>query len=243
MLSPARSNFDISEWMLMHLLECLSGRDAVLAMLCKTVVARKVLHQAWTRRLHIDLSSTYLIDAPKHFGASVDACFLICFLKTGVNSEKCLVYSDLQSTTPDTTIALRQDRIVADLELFETYGHLLGSSPLKWRSGIKHDCSRVIELLPKGCGKFENRFGRVVNLEPTHLYPMLKSSELMRSKPKPSRFMLVTQQSVGENTLKIRRESPKTWEYLQSYHHLFKGRASSIYRGRPQFSIFGVGPV
>ena len=41
-----KSNFDISEWMLSHLLQCLSGREAVLAMLCKTSVARKVLNYA-----------------------------------------------------------------------------------------------------------------------------------------------------------------------------------------------------
>ncbi|NLS95766.1 MAG: SAM-dependent DNA methyltransferase [Planctomycetaceae bacterium] len=38
-----KSNFDISEWMLIQLLECLDGRRATLAMLCKTAVARKVL--------------------------------------------------------------------------------------------------------------------------------------------------------------------------------------------------------
>ena len=36
-----KSNFDISEWMLLHLMEWLSGRSAVLAMLCKTSIARK----------------------------------------------------------------------------------------------------------------------------------------------------------------------------------------------------------
>ena len=42
------SNFDISEWMLIHLLESLSGREAALAMLCKTSVARKVLRAGRT---------------------------------------------------------------------------------------------------------------------------------------------------------------------------------------------------
>ena len=46
-----KSNFDISEWMLVHLLELLSGREAVLAMLCKTTVARKVLNHAWRMNL------------------------------------------------------------------------------------------------------------------------------------------------------------------------------------------------
>ena len=45
-----KSNFDISEWMLTHLLEWLSGRTAVLSMLCKTAVARRVLHHAWKKQ-------------------------------------------------------------------------------------------------------------------------------------------------------------------------------------------------
>ena len=78
-----KSNFDISEWMLLHLLEWLSGREAVLAMLCKTAVARKVLRHAWSRDLAVAESSIFLIDAAKHFDASVDACLLVCILEPG----------------------------------------------------------------------------------------------------------------------------------------------------------------
>ena len=42
-----KSNFDISEWMILKLLSWLQHRDAVLAMLCKTSVARKVLAYGW----------------------------------------------------------------------------------------------------------------------------------------------------------------------------------------------------
>ena len=42
-----KSNFDISEWMLIRLLEALQGRRATIAMLCKTATARKVLRHAW----------------------------------------------------------------------------------------------------------------------------------------------------------------------------------------------------
>ena len=41
------SNFDISEWMLGRLIEWIVDREATLAMLCKTTVARKVLHKAF----------------------------------------------------------------------------------------------------------------------------------------------------------------------------------------------------
>ncbi len=236
-----KSNFDISEWMLLHLLECLSGSKAVLAMLCKTVVARKALRHAWSRNLQIAMSAGYSIDAAKHFGASVGACLLVCILEPGAASKECAVYSDLDASTHDSMFAFRNGRLVADMGAFEVCGRLFGVSPLKWRSGVKHDCSRVMELRPKGYDDFENGLSEVVSLESTHLYPMLKSSELMKPQPTPSRCMLVTQRSVGEKTSPIERDAPRTWSYLESHADRLDGRASSIYRNRPRFSVFGVG--
>ena len=237
-----KSNFDISEWMLLHFLEWLSGRDAVLAMLCKTVVARKVLRHAWSRNLDVADASLYLIDAAKHFNASVDACLLVCNLKPGSSSRECAVYQDI-GTSPDvqSTFAFRDGRLVADLESFNTYGNVSGTSPLRWRSGVKHDCSRVIELRCRGSNEFENGLGEVVNIEHANLYPMLKSSDLMNPHPTPSRYMLITQRTVGEDTSGIERETPRTWKYLQSHAERFDGRRSSIYKNRPRFSIFGIG--
>ena len=42
-----KANFDISEWMLIKLLESLNQKKASIAMLCKTATARKVLTYAW----------------------------------------------------------------------------------------------------------------------------------------------------------------------------------------------------
>ena len=92
-----KSNFDISEWMLSHLYERLSGRSATITMLCKTTVACKVLKYAWTRHLQVGESAMYLIDAPKHFGASVDACLLISILEPGSYSQECKVYRNLEA--------------------------------------------------------------------------------------------------------------------------------------------------
>ena len=238
-----KSNFDISEWMLLHLLEWLSGREAVLAMLCKTVVARKVLRHAWSRDLEVAKSSLFLIDAAKHFNASVDACLLVCILEPGSSSRECAIYQDIGTSAGDhSTFAFRNGRLVADLDSYNTYAHVSGTSPLRWRSGVKHDCARVIELRRKGSNDFENGLGEVVSLEPTNLYPMLKSSDLMNPHPTPSRYMLITQRTMGEDTLGIERETPRTWEYLQSHAERFDGRRSSIYKNRPRFSIFGIGP-
>ena len=236
-----KSNFDISEWMLTRVLECLSGRNAVMAMLCKTSVARKVLRCAWTADLQIARSSIYAIDAEKHFGASVDACLLVCCLHPGSSTKECVVHTDLAASRTASTFGLHRGRLVADLDAIKRYGWLYGRSSTRWRSGVKHDCAKVMELRPKGGNDFENGLGEIVSLESTFLYPMLKSSELMKKKPTPTRYMLVTQRSVGDDTSRIERQAPRTWDYLQSYAEALDGRASSIYRNRPRFSVFGVG--
>ena len=46
-----KSNFDISEWMLMCLFESMNGRTGALAMLCKSSTARKTLTYAWKKDL------------------------------------------------------------------------------------------------------------------------------------------------------------------------------------------------
>ena len=211
-------------------------------MLCKTTVARKVLRHAWSRGFPVATSAIHLIDAAEHFGVSVDACLLVCILDPGSATRECAIYPNLEASTHDSTFALRGGHLVADLGAFHTYGHLSGTSPLKWRSGVKHDCSRVMELRPGGGGDFENGFGEIVKIESAHLYPMLKSSELMKPHPTPTRYMIVTQQSVGEDTSRIKHNAPRTWDYLQSHAGLLDRRASVIYRNRPRFSVFGVGP-
>ena len=107
---------------------------------------------------------------------------------------------------------------------------------------MKHDCSQIMELRPREIGEFENGLGEIVRLESALLYPMLKSSELMKPKPTPSRYMLETQRLVGEDTSRIRHEAPRTWDYLDKHANRLDRRASTIYRNRPRFSVFGVGP-
>jgi hypothetical protein len=53
--------------------------------------------------------------------------------------------------------------------------------------------------------------------------------------------MLVTQLRLGDDTANIQATAPATWAYLERHGDLLDRRASSIYRGRPRFSVFGVG--
>ena len=138
-------------------------------------------------------------------------------------------------------IGFRAGALIADFELYDRWKHLVRYAPPLWRSGIKHDCSRVMELRRDG-SRFRNGFGESVELECEYLYPMLKSSDLANGLVNdPNRIMIVTQKKVGEDTEAIREKAPKTWAYLEKYGSWLDRRGSSIYRKRPRFSVFGVG--
>lgn len=225
-----KSNFDISEWMLTRLLSCLAGRRATLAMLCKTAVARKVLLTAWRARLPIERASLHRIDSARHFNAAVDAGLLFIELGERPADPTCALFPDLDASTPTSTFGHRDDFLIADTLLYDKHRHLLGAPHRRWRSGIKHDCAPVME------------FKHAPDLEHHLLYPLLKSSDLARSPTTaPSRTMLVTQTTIGEDTSKIASSAPRTWAYLIKHKEQLDRRASSIYRGKPAFSMFGIG--
>lgn len=236
-----KSNFDISEWMLTHLIELLNGRNATIAMLCKTAVARKVLAQSWKNGMPIAQAEIFAIDAIQHFKAAVEACLLICDLRQKAGTQDCAVYQSLADNAPGATFGLRDGKLIADISAYASLSHLAGQSPYRWRSGIKHDCSKVMEFTREN-NHFRNGLGECVELEGTYLYPMLKSSELASGQvSRPKRWMLVPQRSVGENTAEIETRAPLTWQYLKSHDALLSKRGSSIYQKRPPYSVFGVG--
>lgn len=105
-----KSNFDISEWMMTRLADRLSGRRAILAMLCKTSVARKVLHHVWSRKLEVAGAAIHKIDANRHFGASVEACLLICRFMPGALSDECSAYENIDAPDRFSTLAFRKGR-------------------------------------------------------------------------------------------------------------------------------------
>jgi len=239
-----KSNFDISEWMTLRILEGCRGRDTTVALLCKTAVARRVLAHAWKTGIGLAQSDIYSICASDHFGASVNACLFVCRVSSATSYDASL-YPSLEAVAPVSAIGYRDHRIIADTCLFERWKHLAGprgAVTYRWRSGIKHDCAPVLELKKTG-SLYMNGLGETIDLEDTHVYPMLKSSDIANPKAAaPTRWMLVTQCSVGDNTRAIEQGAPKTWKYLSRHARLLDGRASAIYKRRPRFAIFGVGP-
>ncbi len=236
-----KSNFDISEWMLLQYLEWLRGKSGYIAVLCKTTVARKVLAHAWKHSEKLASARMYLIDAMKYFGASVESCFFLMHLGSP-GPQECDVFDSLGQPQPKRRFGFCDGTMVSDINAYKRWRHLRGADPAYvWRSGVKHDCAKVLEL-DREDGTFRNGYGQLVSIEDDHIYPLYKSSDVGNGAERTHRkCLVVTQRFVGEDTNHIKRETPRTWRYLCAHESDFSKRKSSIYKDRPRFSIFGVG--
>ena len=235
-----KANFDISEWILIKLLESLDGRVGCVAMLCKTATARKVLRHGWVNDFNIGDATLHLIDASKYFGVSVDACLLIAHTGSPDLTTTAEVYADLTFDRKVTTFGLVGTELVADIDEYNRLRDLDGPAYYTWRSGVKHDAASVMEFKKKGAGLI-NGFGERVDLESTYTYPLLKSSDIANGRLIPKRYVLVTQRKPGDDTRAISTVAPKTWSYLMRHAVILDRRKSIIYQKRARFSVFGVG--
>lgn len=237
-----KSNFDISEWMCVRLLETLPRDRACFALLLKTAVARRVLQYAWKNELPLTKGEIYRIDAKRHFDATVDACLFLGQVQTS-EEKLCPVYPSLESRQPESTIGYEDGKLVANSEARLRTSFLTASratAPM-WRSGVKHDCSKVLELRPTAKGELLNGFGEAVDIEDEFLFPLQKSSDVAASRADGGKRIIVTQRSIGESTESLATTAPRLWKYLNRHGAQLDNRKSSIYRGKPRFSIFGVG--
>jgi hypothetical protein len=235
-----KANFDISEWMLVRLLDALRDRQATIAVLCKTATARKVLRHAWSTGIGVSQSSIHPINATLEFGASVDACLLCMHVVKGGGDLSATTYADLSFSSPMKTFGLVAGELISDVKAYSLLRELDGEEHRKWRSGIKHDAASVMEFTASDFS-LVNGLGEAVDLEDDYVFPLLKSSDLANSRLEPRRFVLVPQRRVGDSTDVIRLRAPKTWRYLLTHADKLDSRGSSIYKGRSRFSVFGVG--
>ena len=140
-----KSNFDISEWMLVRLIEALPPEGAI-AMLCKTMTARKVLRHFWKTYGGLQGASLFHIDAKAEFDVAVDACL---FFASGKRTTErvATVYTDLDTASASTRFGFVDGALVSNLGGYRAHKSLDGgSSTYTWRSGVKHDAASVMEL-------------------------------------------------------------------------------------------------
>lgn len=237
-----QGNFDISEWMLVRLIDALQSRAATVALLCKTAVARRVIELAHQRGRPLDPVGSWRIDSSYHFGASVDAWLFV--FRTGASVDPARewpIFADLGTTTPTTSLGFDSGVLVCDARRYARTRHLAGVSDPEWRSGVKHDCARVVELVERD-GQWWNGFGEAVTVEPELTFPLRKSSDVANHRALPARRLILPQRLLGEDTARLQLEAPLTWDYLARHRSCFEARKSSIYSRGSAFAMFGVGP-
>jgi hypothetical protein len=238
------ANFDIAEAVWLKLIAELAGEDATIALLCKTAVARGVLAFVERNGVPIAGASIHRVDARRWFRASVDACLLRVTLGRRGRLERVPVFRGLDADVPDSAMGFAAGRLVADVDAYCPLAFADGRCPLTWRQGLKHDAAAVMELERDADGGLRNRLGEPVDVEPRWVYPLLKGADLSSERPAhpPRLAVIVTQTRLGDDTLRLEREAPRLWSYLQRHAARLDRRKSSIYRGRPPFSMFGLGP-
>ncbi|MDR2907077.1 MAG: SAM-dependent methyltransferase [Bacteroidales bacterium] len=234
-----KGNFDIGESISVKMLDLFSKENGHFAFLVKNLVIKNIVFDQRKNKYPISNIEKHTIDAKKEFAAAVDAGLFVC--KFNSTPEFTAKEFDFYTSKPRVTLGWVNDKFASDTEKYKKYQHLDGLCPFEWRQGVKHDCAKVMELERTESG-FRNQLGEEFELEEDLVYGILKSSDLQQNTvDAPRKYTIVTQKKIGEETSQILEKLPKTKAYLNRHKDYFLNRKSSIYNGKPMFSIFGVG--
>ena len=231
-----KGNFDIAEYITIDLLQNFGKCKGNMAFLVKNTVIKNIVHDLPKLKLLIAGLKKQNIDSKKEFDVSVDASLFSCQLNK--TTELSCLESDFYTSEVKCNFGWLNGKFLSNLSC--SCNDIDGVSPFEWRQGIKHDCSKVMEIEFDGeC--YSNKLGERFVIEEAFAFPLLKSSDLKKKHAEPTRKMvIVTQKYVGQNTTYIQKY-PQLYEYLNRHIDLFRNRKSSIYKGKCDFSIFGVG--
>jgi hypothetical protein len=235
-----KGNFDIGEYITLMLLRAFQNHVGQMAFLVKNAVIKNLVFDQRKTRFHIGNLRQFSIDAKKEFGASVEASLFNCKFKQ-IPDFKCHLTTFEPDAPVQSCFGWVGGQFVSNAEKYQAVNRFDGVCPFEWRQGLKHDCSAVMEF-ERVNGHFGTSLGLVVHLENDLVYGILKSSELKGGAISfAKKSTIVTQRKVGQDTAYIEQLFPETFAYLNANREKFAGRKSSIYRGKPPFSIFGIG--
>ena len=234
------SNFDICEYIIIRLIEKYRNTNTVFAMLCKTSVARKVFNNMQKQKISFAWCETFEINTNKIFATNSSACLLFIQLtEEKTSSSNCNVYSFDNPSILKSSFGYKNGKLYSDLST-QNY-NFDGKSCFEWRQGIKHDCSKIMELTLED-GNLKNGNNELVDVETDITFPLIKGSTIKN----PiicsfSKYVIVTQRFLGEDTTYLKSYAPKAWQYLNQNTTTFEKRKSKIYNNSTKFAMFGIG--
>jgi hypothetical protein len=234
-----KGNFDIGEFISLKILDLFANENGNFVFLIKNSVIKNIVYEQKRNKYSIADMEKHSINAQKEFGAAVDASLFVC--KFNSTAEFTAKEFDFYTSKQRLTLGWVNDKFASDVEKYKKYQEFDGICPFEWRQGIKHDCAKVMELERRD-GYFVNALNEEFELEEDLVYGILKSSDLKGDRiDTPRKYTIITQQKVGQDTQYVLEKLPKTKEYLHRHKDYFLQRKSSIYNGKPMFSIFGIG--
>lgn len=233
-----KGNFDIAENIVYRMLDLIKGELAFIALLLKTSVIKNIVYEQG-KKLTLSQIAQYNIDTEKEFSASVSSALFEAKVENS-GKVKCQVF-DFYTGKNIRSFGWINQHFVSNCESYLSTQFIEGKSNLTWWSGLKHDCSNVLELSLIN-GVYYNKLKETVDVEDDLIYPFLKSSDLKEEKVSRCRkYIILTQHRTSEDTRLIKNVYPKAYTYLKNHSDYFDRRKSSIYLNRPKFCIFGIG--
>jgi hypothetical protein len=234
-----KGNFDIAEYITIMLLDAFQTHNGFLSLLVKNSVVKNIVFEQKTKKYQITEIEKYCIDSKKEFNVSVEASLLYCKL----NSKPTFQCREFDFYTIESKLKFGwlNSKFVSNIDNYLETSQVDNICPFVWRQGIKHDCTAIMEL-ERVNSHFVNNLAQDIRIEEDLVFGFLKSSDLKNTVIKETRkHTIVTQKKVGQETNYIKELYPQTYDYLNGNLSRFMDRKSSIYNGKPKFSIFGIG--
>ena len=233
------SNFDICEYIILKIINKYANNNAIIAMLCKMTVARNIFKELNRNAINFLYFDILEFDASKIFNVNVNACLLLIHLSKEITNHTGNIYNIKDRKKIKSILNYSDEGIYNNL--LDTKNDFDGNCCFEWRQGVKHDCSKIMELSFLN-GQLINGKKETVDVEDEIIFPLIKSS--MFKNPiinEFKKYVIITQKKINEDTKHLKFDTPKTWKYLSDNIQFFNKRKSVIYNNAPAFSMFGIG--
>ncbi len=232
-------NSDISEYIILKIIKEFKNTKSTIAFLCKKHISRNIFIKLIMQDIHYSFIKQINLNSYKKFNINSDTCLLIIqFGKKKLKSKICEVCDISNPSQVLYKFGFKKDTFYLNVD---NIPQLDGKCQFEWNQGVKHDCAKIMEFTYEN-NHFINKNGNQTNIENVLIYPLIKARDL--KKPfvnKTSKYILITQQKIKQDTNYIKTEAPKTWQYLNENKKYFDNRKSKVYNNTPDFSIFGIG--
>ncbi|NHJ40183.1 MAG: methyltransferase [Asgard group archaeon] len=237
-----RSNFDITESIIVKLLKIFKNFNGKIALLCKNIVVKNIIKEINEKKYPIANIRAIKFDSQEIFKKSCNASLFIADLTKNKFDSRCSIRMIEQPNTIIKEFGWVNGNFVSNIEQYKRYQNYDGQFLFSWRQGVKHDCSKILELTINENNILANKLGEIVDVEEDVIFPLLKGSDLRNYEVNnSSQRILLTQKKLSEDISTKLKQFPKFEKYLLDHKFYFNKRKSKIYKNKSDFAIFGIG--